>query len=86
MDEAGVQEADATASSNKLATSQLALTKEASAAVYAGDGYPQSAQNLARVSLSSDMVFSDGADLETPAITGSVADGYTIALTAAITT
>jgi protocatechuate 3,4-dioxygenase beta subunit len=77
---------DATSASNRLATSQLALTKEASAAVYAGDGYPQSTQNLSKVSLATDNVFSDGADLETPTITGSVTEGYTIALSAAINT
>jgi protocatechuate 3,4-dioxygenase beta subunit len=76
--------ADATSASNLLATSQLALTKEASEAVYASDLYPRSTQNLSQVSLATDMVFSDGAELETPTITGSVADGYTIALTAAI--
>jgi protocatechuate 3,4-dioxygenase beta subunit len=74
----------ATAGTNKSATSQMALTKDVSTAVYAGDGYPQSTQNLAQVSLATDMVFSDGADLETPTITGSVTDGYTIAMTAAI--
>ncbi len=78
--------ADAAAASNKLATSQLALTKETSAAVYATDLYPQSTQNLSHVSLATDNVFSDGAELETPTITGSVADGYAIALTAAIAT
>ncbi|MGZ4762125.1 MAG: intradiol ring-cleavage dioxygenase [Ilumatobacteraceae bacterium] len=78
--------ADATSASNRLATSQLALTKEVSAAVYASDGYPNSTQNLSQVSLATDMVFSDGADLETPTITGSVAAGYTIAMSAAITT
>ena len=78
--------ADATSASNRLATSQLALTKEASAAVYAGAGYPNSTQNLSQVSLATDMVFSDGAELETPTITGSVAGGYTIAMSAAITT
>ena len=78
--------ADAATASNKLATSQLALTKEASAAVYASDLYPQSTQNLSRVSLATDNVFSDGAELETPTITGGVADGYAIALTAAIAT
>ena len=78
--------ADAATASNKLATSQLALTKEASAAVYASDLYPQSTQNLSQVSLATDNVFSDGAELETPTITGSVADGHTIALTAAIAT
>jgi protocatechuate 3,4-dioxygenase beta subunit len=76
----------ATSASNKLATSQLALSKEASAAVYATDAYPNSTRNLAQVSLATDMVFSDGAELETPAITGSVESGYTIALTAAIRT
>ena len=78
--------ADAATASNKLATSQLALTKQASAAVYASELYPQSTQNLSQVSLATDNVFSDGAELETPTITGSVADGYTIALTAAIAT
>jgi protocatechuate 3,4-dioxygenase beta subunit len=76
--------AAATSASSKLATSQLALTKESSSAVYAAGGYPQSTQNLSQVSLATDMVFSDGADLETPTTTGSVTDGYTIALTAAI--
>ncbi len=76
--------ADATSGSNRLATSQLALTKGASEAVYAGDGYPQSTQNLAQVSLATDNVFRDGAELETPTITGSVNDGYTISMSAAI--
>ena len=78
--------ADATSASNKMATSQLALTEAASAAVYATAGYPQSTRNLSQVSLSTDMVFSDGTELETPVIAGSVADGFSIALTAAITT
>jgi hypothetical protein len=69
-----------------LATSQLALTADASAAVYAGSGYPNSTRNLSQVSLATDNVFSDGAELETPTITGSVADGYTIAMSAAIST
>ena len=77
--------ADATSASNLLATSQLALSKEASAAVYASAGYPNSTQNLGQVSLATDMVFSDGAELETPTITGSVAEGYAIAMSAAIT-
>jgi protocatechuate 3,4-dioxygenase beta subunit len=76
---------DATSASNRLATSQLALSKEASVSVYAGSGYPNSTQNLSQVSLATDMVFSDGAGLETPTITGSVTDGYAIAMSAAIT-
>jgi protocatechuate 3,4-dioxygenase beta subunit len=76
--------ADAKSASNRLATSQLALTKAASAAVYSTDAYPQSTQNLSQVSLATDMVFRDGAELETPTIAGSVSDGYTIAMRAAI--
>jgi protocatechuate 3,4-dioxygenase beta subunit len=76
--------ADATTAANLLATSQLALTADASAAVYATSGYPNSTSNLSRVTLATDNVFSDGAELETPTITGSVADGYTIAMSAAI--
>ena len=76
--------ADATSGSNRLATSQLALTKDVSTAVYASGGYPQSTQNLAQVSLDTDMVFRDGAELETPTVTGSVAEGYTISMSAAI--
>jgi protocatechuate 3,4-dioxygenase beta subunit len=75
---------DATSAANRLATSQLALTAEASAAVYATAGYPNSTRNLGQVSLTTDNVFSDGAELETPTITGSVTDGYTIAMSAAI--
>jgi protocatechuate 3,4-dioxygenase beta subunit len=78
--------ADATSASNRLATSQLALTAEASAAVYATDSYPNSTQNLSQVSLATDMVFSDGVEWETPTITGNVTDGYTIAMGAAIST
>jgi protocatechuate 3,4-dioxygenase beta subunit len=78
--------ADATTASNRLATSQLALTEDASTAVYASDLYPQSTQNLSQVSLSTDNVFSDGAELETPTITGSVTDGYKIVMTAAVST
>jgi hypothetical protein len=36
------------------------------------------------VSLASDNVFSDGATLQLPSISGSVADGYTAELTVAI--
>jgi hypothetical protein len=35
---------------------------------------------MKRVSLASDMVFSDGATLETPVVTGSVSDGYVLSL------
>jgi protocatechuate 3,4-dioxygenase beta subunit len=71
---------EATSAGTKLATSQIALTEDVSKTVYATDGYSQSVSNLSRVSLATDMVFSDGAELETPQVTGSVADGYVVAL------
>src|SRR5829696_5336433 len=51
---------DATKATNKLTASQIALPQDACEAVYATSGYEQSVSNLSRVSLSSDMVFSDG--------------------------
>jgi protocatechuate 3,4-dioxygenase beta subunit len=72
--------AEATAAGTQLATSQIALPADVSAAVYATDGYSQSVRNLAQVSLATDNVFGDGAALETPTVTGSVTDGYVVAL------
>ena len=69
---------------NKAATSQIALPKSACDEVYATSGYESSVTNLSRVSLSSDNVFSDGSALELATVTGSVAGGYTAALTVAI--
>ena len=74
-------EDDATGGGAKLRTSQIALTEDASAAVYDGDGYGDSADNLNRTSLSRDMVFGDGASLQTPTVSGSPSEGYAIALT-----
>jgi protocatechuate 3,4-dioxygenase beta subunit len=71
---------DATKATNTLVTSQLALPKDACDAVYATDGYEQSVANLSRVSLSSDMVFSDGVSLQTPSMTGNASSGYVSSL------
>jgi len=76
--------AKATNSANKIATSQMALTKEASTAVYATTGYEASVQNLSKVSLDSDNVFSDGYDLQIPTITGNVRSGYDLIFTCAV--
>jgi protocatechuate 3,4-dioxygenase beta subunit len=72
--------ADATKATNTLVTSQLALPKDACEAVYATDGYEQSVANLSRVSLASDMVFSDGVSLQTPSMTGNASSGYVSSL------
>ena len=72
--------ADATAAQNRQRTSQLAFPQDTCEQVYASDGYPASAENLARVSLDSDMVFSDGYSLQLATMTGSVEDGFTATL------
>jgi protocatechuate 3,4-dioxygenase beta subunit len=72
--------AEATTAGTKLATSQIALTEDVSDTVYATEGYSQSVRNMNQVSLSTDMVFRDGAELETPTVTGSVSDGYVVSL------
>ena len=76
--------ASATNVSNKVATSQIALPKASCEQVYATPGYEQSITTLSQVSLASDMVFSDGANLELATMTGSVGGGLTAALTVAV--
>jgi protocatechuate 3,4-dioxygenase beta subunit len=75
---------EATAAGTPVATSQIALPEDVSTLVYASDGYEQSVQNLSQVSLTSDMVFRDGVETETPTVTGSVDQGYAIALTVGV--
>ena len=75
--------AAATNVANRTATSQIALPKSACDAAYATTGYETSIGNLSRVSLASDMVFSDGSALELATVSGNVA-GFTSSLTVAI--
>jgi protocatechuate 3,4-dioxygenase beta subunit len=72
---------EATTGRNAVRVSQLALPADVCQQVYASSGYEASAQNMARSSLSSDMVFRDGVDLQLAALSGSVAGGYTARLT-----
>ena len=74
----------ATSVANKVATSQIALPKASCDLVYATSGYESSVTNLSRVSLATDNVFSDGSALELATMTGSVAGGFTAALTVAV--
>ncbi|MFI1440318.1 dioxygenase family protein [Streptomyces fructofermentans] len=76
--------ADATAATAITATSQLALPEAVCGTVYATDGYERSVENLARLSLETDNVFSDGHDRQLAKVTGSVAEGYTATLTVAV--
>ena len=72
-------------STKAIATSQIAIPQEACNAVYATSGYEQSVSNLAQISLTSDNVFGeDGGATQLATMSGDVASGYTIALTAAI--
>jgi protocatechuate 3,4-dioxygenase beta subunit len=72
--------ASISASSNKIATSQLALPQATCNDVYATQGYASSVTNLSHISLQSDNVFSDGASLQTPGVLGSVETGITATL------
>ena len=73
---------EATATGQLLATSQLALPEATCATVYATTGYEQSVRNLARVSLTQDMVFADdGGVSQLATMSGDVSGGYTAALT-----
>lgn len=72
--------AEATAAGTPVRTSQLAVPEDTCNLVYATEGYEQSASNMTRTTLASDMVFSDGAQLQLPTVTGSVSKGFALAL------
>jgi len=74
----------ATVATNKVKTSQIAMPAAQCSTVFASTGYSASVSNFSQTSLSTDNVFSDGATLETPTISGSVSAGYAIALTVGI--
>jgi protocatechuate 3,4-dioxygenase beta subunit len=81
-DQAGITE-----STNAIATSQVALPKDACDVVYATSGYESSVGNLAQVSLDSDNVFGDdGGVSQLATVTGSVDSGYTVSLAVAVDT
>ncbi|HVZ34249.1 MAG TPA: intradiol ring-cleavage dioxygenase [Polyangiaceae bacterium] len=70
----------ATSGRNAVATSQLALPEDSCGEVFATSGYEASASNLKQLSLATDLVFADGASLQTPVIMGSVSAGYVVTL------
>jgi hypothetical protein len=74
--------ANAVASGPIVKTSQIALPQEVNDLVYATSGYEQSVRNASQVSLASDKVFGDDGGIHQIASrSGSVANGYTAALT-----
>jgi len=74
--------AEATSSGPIVKTSQIAMPKEACDAVYATSGYESSVANLARTSLSQDMVFGDDGGIhQLASMSGDASSGYTASLT-----
>lgn len=80
-------QASITDASKAIATSQIAIPKDACDVVYATTGYEASVTNLAQLSLAIDNVFGDDSGAHQLAtISGDVTKGYTIALTAPVDT
>lgn len=65
---------------NNVLTSQVAMPEAECSAVYATSVYTGSAANLAKVSLASDNVFSDGWTMQVPVTLGSAGAGYTMTI------
>ncbi|MFI7543420.1 intradiol ring-cleavage dioxygenase [Actinoplanes sp. NPDC049599] len=78
--------ADATSGRGPIVkTSQIALPKATSSAVYATVGYSQSVTNLSRITLATDNVFRDDlAAREMATVTGNVTTGYHAGLTISV--
>lgn len=74
----------ATSGRNAILTSQIALPEATSDEVYVSGDYDGSEQNLSRITLASDNVFSDGAAAQTPQVSGDATSGYTITLTVGV--
>ena len=76
----------ATTGENAIATSQVAFPEKMLNKVYQDDAYEGSAENLTKVSLENDNVFSDGYDLEMGTFSGSPSAGYKGSLVVAVDT
>ena len=70
----------ATTARDKLRTSQLGLPAAACTTVYETSGYRQSLQNMAHLSLDTDVVFRDGYSHQLATVTGNERDGMTATL------
>ncbi|MBI4885132.1 MAG: hypothetical protein HY826_13875 [Actinobacteria bacterium] len=68
----------------KLAISQLAMTEASATQAFATAGYEASVANFAGMTLAGDMVFADGAGLQTPTTTGDISNGFAATLTVAV--
>ena len=78
---------DITDAGKAIATSQVALPKDACDAVYATQGYETSVRSLSQLSLASDNVFGDdGGASQLGAVSGDAARGYTVSLAVGVDT
>jgi hypothetical protein len=64
----------------------MALPDAVNQVVFASSLYSASQSNYAKVSLDTDLVFSDGTTNESPTVTGSVDKGYAIVMQVPIST
>ena len=71
---------------NNVLTSQLAIPEDVATQVYALTGYTGSASNLAKITLGTDNVFSDGWDQQVATVTGDASSGYTVSIDVPIDT
>ncbi|ANI91399.1 intradiol ring-cleavage dioxygenase [Dietzia timorensis] len=71
---------------NNVLTSQLAIPEDVATQVYALTGYTGSASNLAKITLGTDNVFSDGWDQQVASVTGDASSGYTVSIDVPIDT
>lgn len=76
--------AASTSASNRIKTSQFTFPVATCNEVYASTGYSASVSNMARISLATDNVFSDGYSLQMSTVTGNVTDGYVATLTVGV--
>lgn len=72
--------------SNAVLTSQIAIPEDVAKEVYAVSNYDGSADNLAKVSLDTDGVFSDGADAQLPEVSGDIKSGFTFNINVGVDT
>ena len=71
---------------NAILTSQIALPEAEAGEVYALDGYAGSAENLDRITLESDNVFSDGWEQQLATFDGTLEQGYRLSIDVPIDT
>ena len=76
--------AKASSAANRIKTSQFTFPLATCNEVYTAAGYASSVRNLARISIASDNVFSDGTALQMASMSGDLVNGYVATLTVGV--